>query len=174
MSYGFDHSNLHPLRTESMLLGTDYLDVAWDRFCSSTRVITHYSPNGQPPPRGSRGSQVPLRPQAIRRHSFHRPCSIYSADPARHRLRPLRHSLNSACCLPMHRWAPALQALSLGYTNQQKSISWNVSSDSHHADWTREQRAKAACLRCATIPYLLLGSPSVLPSDFLLHFPSHK
>ena len=36
----------------------------------------------------------------------------------------------------------------------------------------QEQRAEPAC--DAAIRYLLLGSPSFLPDDLLLHFPSHK
>ena len=41
-----------------------------------------------------------------------------------------------------------------------------------HNDWAREQRAKPVC--DAAIRYLLLGSPSVLPDDFLLHLAPHK
>ena len=41
-----------------------------------------------------------------------------------------------------------------------------------HTDWVREQRANAVCnfaIRC-----LLLGSPSVLPDELLLHLAPHK
>ena len=41
-----------------------------------------------------------------------------------------------------------------------------------HVHWAREQRDKPAC--DATIQYLLLGGPSVLPDDFLSHIPSGK
>ena len=41
-----------------------------------------------------------------------------------------------------------------------------------YTDWAREQRAEP--VREAAIRYFLLGSPSVLPNDCLLHVAPHK
>ena len=47
------------------------------------------------------------------------------------------------------------------------SVEWCTQSD-----WAREQRAEPVC--DAAIRYLLLGSPLVLPNNFLLHLAPHK
>ena len=41
-----------------------------------------------------------------------------------------------------------------------------------HTDWAREQGAEPVC--DVAIQYLLLGSPPVLPDDFLLHLAPHE
>ena len=135
---------------------------------SIDRIILHHPSHGQPPPYENRA-----RFGAPRLCSF----SGSSVDPVP--TVPIQHATHAASpdppllgALPpeAHRRVSTSAALPEMPSTAEIEFIESVKRYSH-TDWAREQRAEPVC--DAAIRYLL-GNPSVLPDDFLLHLADHK